>query len=236
MMTRAHFGATSRGEDVSIFTLTNRAGACVKALNYGCILQSLAVPDAHGNMVDVCLGFDSLEEYETRRGCFGAVVGRCANRVRHGEVPMGERTVYLALNARGVHHIHGGVRGFDKRVWRAEGEGNTLRFSLLSPDGEEGYPGTMAVTVTYTLTEDNALVIRYRAVSDADTIVNLTNHCYFNLNGHGSGSAMDHVLRLEADEITENDSDGMSSGRFLPVEGRILHCLFSSFRVGSKQE
>lgn len=218
-ITREHFGISAFGEHVSVFTLTNQNGAYARVLSYGCVLQSLAVPGRDGELVDVCLGFDSLEEYESKGGCFGAVCGRVANRMREGRFTIGTREYFVALNARGQHHIHGGVRGFNKRVWQAWAEGDTLYLHRLSPHGEEGYPGNLSVTVAYTLTDDNALHIRYHAETDADTVLNLTNHAYFNLNGHGSGSACGHRLQLNASAITQVDEGGMSNGQFLSVEG-----------------
>ena len=212
------FGTTAAGEAVSIFTLTNQHGAYARVLSYGCVLQALAVPGRDGNLVDVCLGFDSLEEYESKGGCFGAVCGRYANRIRHGRIPLGDKEYFVSLNARGEHHIHGGFHGFHRRVWQAHIDGEQLSLHLTSPDGEEGYPGTLRVRVAYTLDNSNALHIRYHATTDADTVVNLTNHAYFNLNGHGSGSVCGHMLRLDAAAITQTDDSGMSNGTYLSVE------------------
>ena len=217
-ITREHFGLTAAGEQVSIFTLTNQNGAYARVLSYGCVLQALAVPGRDGDLVDVCLGFDSQEEYESKGGCFGAVCGRVANRIRQGRIPLGDKEYFVSLNARGEHHIHGGVKGFHKQLWQAETQGNVLRLRRFSPHGEEGYPGNMLVCVEYELDDHNALHIRYHATTDADTVVNLTNHAYFNLNGHGSGSACGHMLRLDAAAITETDDSGMSNGKFLSVE------------------
>ena len=217
-ITREHFGFAKSGEAVSLFTLTNAQGAAARVLSYGCVLQSLSVPAREG-LRDVCLGFDSLEEYESKGGCFGAVCGRYANRIRAGRFSLNGREYFVSLNAGGRHHIHGGVRGFHKQVWQAEAEGTVLRLRRRSPDGEEGYPGNLDVTVEYELDDANALHIRYRVGTDADTVLNLTNHSYFNLNGHGSGPVMDHTLRLAASAITAVDESGMPDGTLLPVEG-----------------
>lgn len=217
-VTRELFGALASGESVDRYTLENGSGASVSILNMGCIIQSIRVPDSRGQLVDVCLGFDTPAEYAASRGCFGAVVGRCANRIRDGVFSIDGTAYYLTLNYHG-HHIHGGATGFDRRMWRAESRDGALRLSLVSPDGEEGYPGRLRVQVEYAFGDDNALTISYRAETDAPTIVNLTNHSYFNLNGHGSGSAMDHTLCLRAGEICANGPDGMPDGTFVPVEG-----------------
>ena len=210
------FGVTGRGEPVTLYCLRNEGGASVSVLDYGCTVQSLLMPNALGGLTDVVLGYDTLPEYEKNDGYVGAVVGRMGNRVGKGQFTLNGKTYVLAVND-GENHLHGGLRGFDKYVWTAEFGRDTLLFSRLSPDGEEGYPGNLRVTVAYTLTGENELRIVYDADTDADTIVNLTNHSYFNLAG--GGSVLDHLLRVSADQITENDDGCLPTGRFLDVAG-----------------
>lgn len=210
------FGFTGEGEPVTLFCLKNAAGASVAVLDYGCTVQSLLVPNAQGGRTDVVLGYDTLREYEENDGFLGAAVGRMGNRVGRGKFTLNGTTYSLALND-GENHLHGGCRGFDKRVFQIEAREDSLICSRLSPDGEEGYPGNLQVRITYTLTEKNELRIAYDADTDADTIVNLTNHSYFNLAG--GGSVLDHLLRVSADRFTENDRGCLPTGRFLDVAG-----------------
>lgn len=211
------FGYTKQGAPVTAYTLTNTQGAECVLLDYGCTVQALKVPDEKNAFIDVVLGYDSVSEYEEHDGYFGAAIGRMANRVGASVFTLGGKSYPLAAND-GVNHLHGGIKGFDKYIWTAEPSGNnTLRFSRVSPDGEEGYPGTLFVSVSYTLTDENALVIRYDADTDADTVISLTNHSYFNLNG--SGSALNHILQIFADRFTENDAACLPTGKFLDVAG-----------------
>ena len=216
------FGTTADGEAVEEYTLTNASGTEVRVITYGGIITSIRVPDRNGTLDNVALGFDTLEPYETQSPYFGAITGRYANRIAGGEFTLDGETYELATN-NGPNSLHGGEKGFDKRVWSAEevtdGDGVGLRLSYTSPDGEEGYPGTLETTVTYTLTDENELHIDYEATTDAPTVINLTNHSYFNLAGEGSGTIYDHVLMINAERYTPVDETLIPTGELAPVEG-----------------
>lgn len=209
------FGKTKYGEDVTAYTLTNSSGISAVFLDYGATLQSLSVPNSCGGRTDVVLGYDSIGEYEQNGGYLGATIGRMGNRVGGAAFSLGGRRYELAAN-NGLNHLHGGLRGFDKYIWRADPSGDRVSFSRLSPDGEENYPGNLSVRVSYIL-EGTALRIVYDADTDADTIVNLTNHSYFNLNG--GGSALEHELKINAESFLELGEGTLPTGRRLPVEG-----------------
>lgn len=222
-VTRQSFGETDDGTAVDRYTLRNSNGMTAQITDYGGIVTSLTAPDRNGRFEDVVLGFDSLDKYLSGHPYFGAIVGRYANRIAGGAFVLDGATYTLATN-NGPNHLHGGVRGFDKRVWEVleEGvgqEGPYLQLYYLSEDGEEGYPGNLSVTVTYTLTEENALRIDYRATTDETTILNLTNHSYFNLAGEGEGDILDHRLMINADEFTPVDSTLIPTGELRGVEG-----------------
>ncbi len=210
------FGHTKDGDGVTAWRLENTRGAAATVLDYGCTIQSLCMPNARGGLTDVVLGYDSVAEYEENGGYAGAVIGRFANRIGKSEFTLNGKTYPLARND-GENHLHGGIRSFDKVLWKAEAGQSTLVLSRLSPEGEEGYPGNLEVTVTYLLTDDNTLRIVYDAVSDDDTLVNLTDHSYFNLNGEGS--VLGHYLLINASAFTENDRNCLPTGRLLPVSG-----------------
>lgn len=214
-VTTSVFGRTAQGETVTAYRLENRAGMQLTLLDYGATIQSLRVPDRRGGLTDVVLGYDTVAEYERNGGYLGATIGRVGNRIGGAAFSLGGKTYSLAQND-GENHLHGGVRGFDKRMWTVEAREDALVCSRLSPDGEEGYPGNLWVKVTFTLSEANALSIRYEARAEADTLVNLTNHSYFNLNG--GGSVLDHELQVFASRIAENDSGCLPTGRLLEVE------------------
>lgn len=199
-ITKQRFGLTPDDREVFLFVLTNDRGMEVKIINYGGIITSLKVPDREGNLADVVLGHDSLEGYLHRSRYFGALIGRHANRIALGRFSINGTSYALAQN-NGQNHLHGGQKGFDKVVWEAtEIEGRGLELSYLSADGEEGYPGNLQVRVTYTLSKNNELRFEYFATTDQKTIVNLTNHSYFNLAGRGT--ILDHELSIDADELT----------------------------------
>src|SRR5690606_27631302 len=184
-ITSTPFGTLKDGSKISLYTLRNSNGAVVKVMNYGGIITSFEVPDKNGNLVDVVLGYDSLAQYEKRNPFFGALVGRYGNRIANAKFSLDGVEYELAKNNNG-NHIHGGTKGFDKVVWAIEeapsSDGVAIKLSYLSKDMEEGYPGNLNVEVTYTLTDDNAFQIDYKATTDKKTIVNLTQHAYFNLN------------------------------------------------------
>lgn len=211
------FGKTADGRVVSIYRITDSNGAYVEVLDYGCTLYSICVPDREGNLVDVCLGYDTVAEYETNDGYLGAFIGRYANRIGKGKFTLNGTEYTLAIN-NGPNHLHGGLKGFDKVVWNTAVASDRLLFSHVSPDGDEGYPGNLTLSVTYSF-ENGALTLIYDAVSDADTVVNFTNHCYFNLNGAGTGTAMDLELQIHADAFTESDANCLTTGRVMDVEG-----------------
>lgn len=211
------FGQLSDGRIVTAYRLKNRTGAQAVILDYGCTVQSLTVPNRAGGVTDVVLGYDSAAEYESNDGFFGAAIGRVGNRIGGSAFTL-DGTEYRLPPNEGPNHLHGGPGGFDRRMWKAEPQGETrLVFTRTSPDGEEGYPGTLTVQVTYELLDGNVLEITYDASTDRTTPVSLTNHSYFNLNGHGQ--ILDHVLRLNARSFTEVDAALLPTGRLLPVEG-----------------
>ena len=212
------FGTMPDGTPVELYTLAAGALSC-QIITFGGSLQSLRVPDRSGRPVDVLLGFDALEPYRTHGKSLGALVGRYANRIGGAKFSLNGQTYQLAANDHEVNHLHGGRVGFNQRVWTVEeAEDNRLVLSLLSPDGEEGYPGTLKVQVAYTLTEEG-LTIDYRAESDRDTACNLTNHAYFNLSGHDSGPVLDQSIQILADRYTPTDSLSIPTGEIAPVEG-----------------
>ncbi|CAA9552602.1 MAG: Aldose 1-epimerase [uncultured Thermomicrobiales bacterium] len=211
------------GASVDLYTLTNPNGMEVSIMTYGGIVQSIRVPDRDGEMANVALGFATLDEYVAGNPYFGSITGRYANRIARGTFTIDGETYRLALNNE-ENHLHGGEVGFDKVVWGAQAvrnaeNGVALRLSRISPDGEENYPGTLSVEVTYTLTNDNELRIDYSAATDAATHVNLTNHSYFNLGGEGTGSIYDHELELNAPNFTPVDATLIPTGEIAPVDG-----------------
>jgi len=215
---KQHYGKTSDGQDVDEYTLTNARGMEVKVISYGGIITSIRVPDRNGNLANVVLGFDNLADYETKSPYFGCITGRYANRIAKGKFTLNGTEYQLPIND-GLNALHGGLKGFDKVVWSAEEIENGVIFSRISSDGEEGYPGNLDVKVTYTLSDDNELKIDYQAETDAPTIVNLTNHSYFNLRGEGSGSIDNHILMIDADSYTPTDETLIPTGELAPVEG-----------------
>ena len=218
------FGRLPDGTAVDIYTLTNKAGLEARIMTYGAILVSLKTPDRAGALADVNLGFDSLEGYLGTHPYFGAIIGRYGNRIAKARFTLDGAEYRLAVN-NNENTLHGGLKGFDKVVWTAEpvrGEKSAgLKLTYLSKDGEEGYPGNLAVTVVYTLTDADELEIRYEATTDKPTVLNLTNHAYWNLKGEGHGDILGHVLRLEADRITAVDSpvNLIPTGEIAPVAG-----------------
>lgn len=212
------FGVMPDGTNVEQYTLTAGALSC-GIITFGGSLRSLRVPDRNGKSVDVLLGFDTLEAYRTHGKSLGALIGRFANRIGGARFTLNGTTYSLASNDHGVNHIHGGVLGYNQRVWTAEAVTDaSLTLSLFSPDGEEGYPGNLKVRVTYTLTEEG-LTIAYEAECDKDTVCNLTNHAYFNLSGHDSGPVLDQTIQLLADRYTPSDAGSIPTGEIAAVDG-----------------
>jgi aldose 1-epimerase len=210
------------GKTVDLYTLDNGRGMEITVLTYGGIIQSITVPDRRHRPANVALGFDNLDDYVERNPYFGNITGRYANRIAGGQFELDGTTYTLATN-NGPNHLHGGIYGFDKRIWEAteihRGSTVGLELTYTSPDGEEGYPGTLDVTVTYLLTKNNSIVMRYQATTDAPTIVNLTNHTYFNLAGEGNGTIYDHQLVIDADSYTPVDPTLIPTGAIDPVAG-----------------
>ena len=210
------FGTLPGGETVTAGVLKNKNGMSVTVLNYGATIQSLCVPDRNGVPVDVVLGYDTAAEYAERDAYLGATIGRVGNRIGGAEFSLNGTTHRLAKND-GDNHLHGGVRGFDKHLWDLTVVGDSILCERLSPDGEEGYPGNLSVKVLYTLTDDDRLILTYDACSDRDTLVNLTNHSYFNLAGEGT--ILDHLLQVNAERFCEGDEGCLPTGQLLPVNG-----------------
>jgi len=200
------------------YTLRNDLGFEVTIITYGGAIVSLKVPDRHGVFGDIVLGFETLEEYVSNPAYFGALIGRHANRIARGRFSLNGVEYQLPCN-NGVNHLHGGFKGFDKRVWNASEDGNVLHLSYFSKDGEENYPGNLKAYVDYSL-RSNELSIEYRATTDRDTIVNLTNHSYFNLRG--AGTILDHELMLNAGSFTPVDEDLIPTGEIRSVEGTMM--------------
>jgi aldose 1-epimerase len=220
-ITREPFGKLQDGTSVSLYTLSNGKGAVMKVMNYGGIIQSLIIPDRNGNPVDVTLGFDSLAAYEAGNPFFGALVGRYGNRIANGRFSLDGKEYTLVQNDNG-NHLHGGTRGFDKVWWNIEevtaNDGVAIQLTYTSPDMEEGYPGNLDVKVVYNLTDDNTLRIDYTATTDKKTIVNLTQHAYFNLSG-SDASILDHVMQINADRFVAVDKTLIPTGQLAAVAG-----------------
>jgi len=216
---RDTFGSV-KGAPIERFSMKNATGVTVQAITYGGIITSITVPDRNGTLADIVLGFDSIEGYLKDQPFFGAIVGRYGNRIAKGRFTLDGQAYKLATN-NGANHLHGGVRGFDKMVWQAtplDGK-NGIAFTRTSPDGEEGYPGTLSVRVSYELTDSNQLIIEYHATTDKATPVNLTQHSYFNLAGDSAGDIMGQPLVLNADRFTPVDGSLIPTGEIATVEG-----------------
>lgn len=221
-MPGSHFGNLISGEAVTLYMLTNSSGLEIGVIDLGATIVSLMAPDRDGQFADIVLGFDNPQQYITDSPYFGTVVGRYGNRIAKGQFTLDGETYTLAKNNSG-HHLHGGDVGFDKRLWTVTSSNpNRLEMKLVSPDGDEGYPGELTVRVTYTLDEDNRLTVDYYATTDKPTVVNLTQHSYFNLAGHSAGSAMDHELLINAERYTEVDSELIPTGQLPAVVGTPL--------------
>lgn len=214
--TKNIFGKNKAGQTVYLYHLTNKHGAYVDILDYGCTIQKVVVPDKYGKLTDVVLGYDNIEDYENNACYLGAAIGRCGNRIADARFKVNGIEYNVAVN-NGKNHLHGGNKGFDKQMWQVEAAADGLTFKRLSPDGEENYPGNLDVAITYSFSDDNELKIVYKAVSDKDTVVNLTNHSYFNLNG--AGDILNHELQLLADAYLPTDSGSIPTGEIRPVKG-----------------
>src|SRR5471032_1362573 len=220
---KAPFGKTLDGTPVELYTLRNSSGMEATIMTYGGIVTSLKVPDKSGKFGDVVLGYDNLGGYLTNSPYFGALIGRYGNRIAKGQFVLDGQTNTLATN-NGPNSLHGGLKGFDKVVWKATPidtySGSGLQLTYLSKDGEEGYPGNLSVTAIYTVTEKNELQLEFTSKTDKDTVVNLTHHSYFNLRG--GGDVLNHVVQIDADNTTPVDSTLIPTGELKPVDGTPL--------------
>jgi aldose 1-epimerase len=219
---KARFGKMADGREVDVYTLTNRNGVEVKITNYGATVVSLKVPDRKGKLDDVVLGYNTYNGYLGNSPYIGAIVGRYANRIAKGRFTLNGVEYKLAVN-NGENHLHGGTLGFDQVLWEAKPSkarnGMGLTLSYLSRNGEEGYPGNLSVRVVYTLTNSNDLRVDYYATTDKDTLVNLTQHSYFNLSGQGNGEILGHRLMINADRFTPTDTGSIPTGELRSVKG-----------------
>jgi aldose 1-epimerase len=235
-MTGTPFGKMPDGQGVDMFTLANANGVEVRTINYGCALVSIRVPDRNGEKADVILGCDTLDNYRANRSYLGAVCGRYANRIAEGRFVLDGKSYELATN-NGVNHLHGGRKGFDKYVWEPApfrgADGTGITYTHTSPDGDESYPGTLRVRVTYTLSERNELALEYHATTDKPTMLNLTNHAYFNLAGQGNGEIVDHEILINADHFTPVGDTQIPTGDIAPVAGTPFDFRRST-RVGAR--
>lgn len=212
------FGRLADGTEIVECTLQNTRGMQVRFITYGGIITAIQAPDRSGRLTNVALGFDNLAQYASGHPYFGAIIGRYANRIAGGRFVLDGVAYELAKND-GLNSLHGGAVGFDRRVWQARERDGAVELRYTSPDGEEGYPGALDVVVRYGLDDDNALRIDYTAETDAPTVLNLTNHSYFNLRGEGEGTIYDHILTLNADHYTPTDAAQIPSGEIAPVDG-----------------
>ena len=242
-VTQKPFGTLADGGKATLFTLTNSRGMRVEITNYGGIVTSIYTPDKRGKLADIALGFDTLDEYVKSSPYFGTIVGRYANRIAKGRFSIDGKSYKVATN-NGPNHLHGGVRGFDKRIWNAKTStlknGVALDLTYFSPAGEEGYPGNLNARVRYTLDNRNQLHILYRAVTDAPTLYNPTHHSYFNLAGEGKGTILNHSLRLYARRYTPIDATSIPFGNLAPVAGtpfdfRMPHTIGERINVQNTQ-
>jgi len=221
-ITKQRWGALPSGEQIELYTFRNAHGIEASITNYGGRLVTLKTPDRQGRLDDIVLGFDDLAGYLAKNPFFGALVGRYANRIANAEFTLAGHTYKLARND-GANSLHGGLKGFDKVAWSAEQvttpDGPALRLEYISPDGEEGYPGTLTATATYTLTDSNDLKLDYTATTGKKTVLNLTNHSYFDLAGQGSGNILDHIVTLNADRFTPVNANLIPTGELRSVKG-----------------
>ena len=221
MINKELWGNTKDGKEVYRYTLTNEHGTKAILTDFGAVLVSLFTADKHGDFSDIVLGFDHLEDYFENPPSFGAVIGRNANRIKGASICINNKTYQLEANDNGINNLHSDPFGYHKRLWNADTFtneiGDNVRFFIDSPNGDQGYPGNLSVSITYTLTDDNSLILHYEATTDADTIVNLTNHSYFNLSGHDSGDTLDHIVWIDADKFTIADKYSIPTGELVDV-------------------
>jgi aldose 1-epimerase len=222
---KTSFGKTKDGTEIQLFTCKNSGGLVLKVMTYGATVVSMETPDKLGNVRNIQLGFPKLDGYLARHPYFGSTVGRYGNRIAGGKFTLDGKEFKLATN-NGPNHLHGGIKGFDAVVWKAEevktADAVGVKFSYTSKDGEEGYPGTLQVTATYTLTSANEMRIDYTATTDKPTVLNLTNHCYWNLGGAGSGKILEHQLTINADKYLPIDATSIPTGELADVKGTAM--------------
>jgi aldose 1-epimerase len=216
---------SSTSDSIKLYQLKNKNGLEVDLLNLGATVVRLFVPDRNGKVADVCLGFSDFNQYRTNVPSFGSTIGRYANRIKYGKFNLDGKTYQLPIND-GAHSLHGGISGFSKKIWNAKefkvADGSAIRFSRVSPDNEEGFPGKLDVSVSYTLTNKNELIISYEAKTDKATVLNLTNHAYFNLKGEDKPDILNHEVKIYADSYTVNDAELIPTGKVAKVEGTPL--------------
>ena len=233
-ITETDFGTTENGKTVSLFKCTNSNGYSAELINYGATLKSLFAPDRTGQIDNITLGCGDMAGYQANTSYLGAIIGRYCNRIAKGKFSIGDRSFMLPIND-GENHLHGGTTGLDKKVWDAEliesRDSVGVKFSVVSPDGEGGYPGELKVTVSYQLNNDNDLIVNFEAETDKETYVNLTNHSYWNLAGAGQGTIEDHELSLTSNQLVSIATDGIPTGEFLNV-GETVFDFRSPRRIG----
>jgi len=224
-ISKQSWGASASGEQIDLYTLRNANGLETTITNYGGRIVTLKTPDRNGHLEDIVLGFDSIEPYLVKNPFFGALVGRFANRIANAQFELDGKVYRLARN-NGENALHGGIKGFDKVVWRARettvSGAPALELTYFSKDGEEGYPGDLTVTVTYSLTADNQLRIDYAATTDKSTVLNLTNHSYFDLSGQAQGNILDHIVTINADRFTPINTHLIPTGELRSVAGTVF--------------
>ena len=232
---KSSFGTTKDGQAVDLYALKNSAGMTIKISNFGGTIVSWTAPDRNGKFEDIILGCDSIADYEHGVPYFGAIVGRYGNRIAKGKFSLEGKNYTLAVNNLG-NHLHGGIKGFDKVVWTAtaiDGDEPALKLNYLSKDMEEGYPGNLSVEVIYTLQKDNALKINYKATTDKTTVLNLTNHTYFNLTGNPNNTILDHELMLNCDKYLPVSKSLIPTGELKPVTGTVFD-FTKPFKIGAR--
>jgi aldose 1-epimerase len=239
----APYGTLPDGRQVDLYTMQNANGVTVKFLSLGGCITEIDIPDRKGDAGNIVLGHDGLPGYNSNTGYFGAIVGRYANRIAKGSFSLNGQTYHLPIN-NGANSLHGGTEGFNLQVWQVTpqtaADNASAVLTYTSPDGQDGYPGTLAVQVTYTLDDSNALRIEYQATTDKPTVLNLTNHSYFNLDGNGSGSALHQLLQINADSYTPTDATQIPTGEIAKVAGtpmdfRMLRPIDSQIRTPFQQ-
>ncbi len=221
LVSKQTFGTTKDGSQIELYTLTNKNNMQVIISTFGGTIVSMKVPDKDGKFIDVVLGYDKLESYESQDKYIGALIGRHGNRIKKGHFTLNGKEYQLYCND-GNNHLHGGKIGFDKKVWSAKETDQGLALTYISANGEEGYPGTLTVEVLYSLTSDNTLYINYKAICDKDTVCNLTNHTYFNLAGYDSGTILNQKIQIFSNYYTDADKESLPTGKIVSVVGTPL--------------